>query len=82
MIDALAATDHSGIGKYFPGDTVILSRSGSNTEFFSESDVSIILSYEPVVVCVTVEAETPEMAKEIQAALGAMVYNFISYCHT
>ena len=83
MIDALAASDHSsGIGKYFPSDTVVLSRSGSNADMHSESDVAILLSYEPVVVCVTVEAETPEAAKEIQAALGAMVYNFISYCHT
>ncbi|MBR5975046.1 MAG: serine hydrolase [Clostridiales bacterium] len=83
IVDALGASDHSsGIGKYFPDDTVILSRSGSNAELSSESDVSIVLSDEPVVICVTVEAATPEAAKEIQAALGALVYNFISYCHT
>ena len=83
IVDALASSDHSsGVGKYFPEDTVILSRSGSNAELSSASDVAIILSDEPVVICVTVEAATPESAQSIQAALGALVYNFISYCHT
>ncbi|MBO7564174.1 MAG: serine hydrolase [Clostridiales bacterium] len=82
LINALYDPDHlSGIGKNFPADTLVLHRAGSNTEFHSESDVAIILSSEPVVVCVTAEAATPAEAEEIQAALGALVYNFISYCH-
>ena len=83
LIDALGSADHStGVGKYFPADTVILHRNGSNAELKSDSDVAIILSDEPVVICVTVEAATPEAAKDIEAALGALVYNFISYCHS
>ncbi|MBO4928587.1 MAG: serine hydrolase [Clostridiales bacterium] len=82
LINALSSSDQSsGVARYFPSDSMVLHRSGSNSEFNSESDVAIILSYEPVVICVTVEAATPEAAKEIQAALGALVYNFISYCH-
>ena len=82
LIDALGNADRSsGIGSAIPSDVLFLHRSGTNTDFHSESDVGIMLGAEPVVVCVTVEAATPAEAKEIQAALGALVYNFISYCH-
>jgi len=83
MIDSLYGCDSNwGVGKFFAPGTTILHRTGSNSDFHSESDVAILLSSEPVIVSVTVEAETSEEAKEIQAALGALVYNFISYCHT
>ena len=82
LIDALGNADRTtGIGSGIPSDVLFLHRSGTNTDFHSESDVGIMLGAEPVVVCVTVEAATPAEAKEIQAALGALVYNFISYCH-
>lgn len=83
MVDSMAGCDSNwGVGKLFPSSATILHRTGSNTEFHSECDVAIILAEEPVIVSVTVEAETPEAAKEIQAALGSLVYKFISYCHT
>ncbi|MBP5491937.1 MAG: serine hydrolase [Clostridiales bacterium] len=83
LIDALAEKGAgTGVGRYFPTGTLVLHRPGSNTDYCSESDVAIILSSEPVIICVTVEAATPEAAREIQSALGALVYNFISYCHT
>ena len=82
LIDALGNSDRmSGIGRQIPSDAVVLHRHGSNIDFHCESDVAIILGPEPVVVCVTVEAEDPETTQEIQAALGALVYNFISLCH-
>ena len=82
MINALGSTDRNcGITRQIPASATVLHRPGRNTDFHSESDVAIILATEPVVVCVTVEAETPEKAQEIQAALGALVYNFINYCH-
>lgn len=82
LIDALSAKDPSyGLCRAFPSNTTILHRPGTNADFHSQSDVAIILSSEPVIVSITVEAETPEEAQEIQAALGALVYNFISYCH-
>ena len=82
LIDALGNADRSsGIGQGIPSDVLFLHRNGSNKDFHSESDVGIMLGDEPVVICVTVEAATPEESKEIQAALGALVYNFISYCH-
>ena len=82
LINALAAsTGTSGVGKYFPTGTLVLHRPGSNIDFHCETDVAIILSDEPVVISVAVEADTPEAAQDIQAALGALVYNFISYCH-
>lgn len=82
LIDALGNADRTeGIGKGIPSDVLFLHRSGSNSDFHSESDVGIMLGAEPCVVCVTVEAATPAEAKEIQSALGALVYNFISYCH-
>lgn len=81
-INALGASDPSvGISRGFPADTTILHRPGTSTTFHSQSDVAIILSSEPVIVCVTVETEDPEKAQEVQTALGALVYNFISYCH-
>ena len=83
LIDSLARCNSNwGLASRFPSDTLILHRTGSNSEFHSESDVAISLSCEPVVLSVTVEAETPDAAKEIQAALGALVYNFISDCHS
>ena len=83
IIDSMAGCDSNwGVGNQFPSGTTILHRTGSNTTFHSECDVAIILSTEPVVVSVTVEAETPEECKEIQSALGVLVYNFLSYCHT
>ena len=82
LIDALGNADRmSGVGRQIPSDAVVLHRHGSNKDFHCESDVAIILGPEPVVVCVTVEAEKPETMQEIQAALGALVYNFISLCH-
>lgn len=82
LIDALGSSDRmSGLGRQIPSDATVLHRHGSNSDFHCESDVAIILGPEPVVVCVTVEAETPETTQEIQAALGALVYNFISLCH-
>ena len=82
LIDALGNSDRmSGIGRQIPSDAVVLHRHGSNIDFHCESDVAIILGPEPVVVCVTVEAEDPETTQEIQAALGALVYNFTSLCH-
>lgn len=82
LIDALAASDRTqGVGRQIPNDVLVLHRGGSNAEFHSECDVAIIIGDEPVVVSVTVEAETPEKAEEIQAALGALVYNFINNCH-
>ncbi|MBR3058056.1 MAG: serine hydrolase [Clostridiales bacterium] len=83
MIDSLYGCDSNwGVGKRFPSDTIIMHRTGSNTELHSEADVAIILSTEPVIISVTVEAETPEEAKLIQGDLGALVYKFLSYCHT
>ncbi len=82
LIDALGNADRtSGLGKGIPSDALLLHRSGSNIDFHSESDVGIMIADEPVVICVTVESATPEESQEIQAALGALVYNFISYCH-
>lgn len=82
LINALGESDpHSGVGKGFPSDTLILHRGGKNLDFNSAADVAIILSDEPVIIAVTVEASTPEETQEIQSALGALVYNFISYCH-
>ncbi len=82
MIDALGSTDRNcGVTRQIPSSATVLHRPGSNKDFHSESDVAIILGPEPVAVCVTVEAETPEKTQEIQAALGALVYNFINYCH-
>ena len=83
LIDSLAGCDSNwGVGKNFPSSTMIMHRTGSNTTFHSECDVAIILSTEPVIVSVTVEAETPEAGKAIEADLGALVYKFLSYCHT
>lgn len=82
LINALAeSTSPWGVGKYFPTGTLVLHRTGSNINYNSEADVAIILSSEPIVISVVVEADTPEAAQDIQAALGALVYNFISYCH-
>lgn len=82
LINALGdSAPHTGVGKGFPSDTLILHRGGKNLDFCSASDVAIILSDEPVIIAVTVEAATPEETQEIQSALGALVYNFISYCH-
>ncbi len=83
LIDSLAHCNSNwGVAKQFPADTLVLHRAGSNVTFHSEADVAIILSAEPVIISVTVEADTPDEAREIQAALGALVYNFISYCHS
>lgn len=82
LIDALGNSDRlSGIGRQIPSEAVVLQRHGKNSDLHSQSDVAIILGPEPVVVCVTVEADDPDTAQEIQAALGALVYNFISLCH-
>lgn len=83
LIDSLARCNSNwGLAKQFPAGTLVLHRTGSNSTFHSESDVAIILSCEPVILSVTVEADTPDAAREIQAALGALVYKFISYCHS
>lgn len=82
MINALGSSDRNcGVTRQIPASATVLHRPGKNEDFHSESDVAIILATEPVVICVTVEAETPEKAQEIQAALGALVYNFINHCH-
>ena len=82
LIDALGSSDRTnGVARQIPSNATVLHRHGSNSEFHAESDVAIILGPEPVIVCVTVEAETPELSQEIQSALGALVYNFISLCH-
>ncbi len=82
MVDAMSAKeDRTGLCQAFPTDTIILHRRGTNQAFASQSDVAIILSSEPVIVSICVETEDPAEAQEIQAALGALVYNFISYCH-
>lgn len=83
IIDSLARCNANwGVAKQFPADTLVLHRAGSNINFHSEADIAIVLSAEPVIISVTVEADTPEAAKDIQSALGALVYNFISYCHS
>jgi len=71
-----------GIGSYFPDDAVILHRTGSNTNYSAECDVAIICSDEPVVVVVTCEAPSTEAGREHEAALGALVYNFLHFCHS
>lgn len=82
IINALRVNDStSGLSRSFPSDTTILHRPGSSTTYHAQSDVAIILSSEPVIVSITVETEDPTKAQEIQVALGALVYNFISYCH-
>lgn len=82
LIDAMSlAEPNTGVGRNFPAGTTVLHRPGTSTEYHSKSDVAIILTSEPIILCVTVETEDPAAADEIEAALGALVYNFISYCH-
>lgn len=81
MNDLAHAESDWGVATQFPEGTQVFHKTGSNNTYHCETDIAIIICEEPIVICVSAEADTPAKAREIQSALGKMVQEYISSCY-
>jgi beta-lactamase class A len=76
---ALNSSVFSGV---FEDGTQIFSKSGINTKYKSSAEVAILICQEPIVLCVTVESDSPDYSATVMADLGKMVADYIRFCYT
>ncbi len=82
LMNDLAHTESAwGVAAQFPEGTQVFHKTGSNNTYHCETDIAIIICEEPIVLCVSAEANTAAEAREIQSALGKMVQEYISSCY-
>lgn len=72
----------SSYSNIFGEDALILHASGRNDTYHAYTDIAIIDSDEPFVLCIYVECASAERAAVIQADLATYVERYITACHT
>lgn len=79
--DLSQSTTDSPISKAFGPDVPVFHISGNNKELGAYTDLAIIDSDEPLVLCIYAEASSESKAKEIMQNIAGFASSFISSCY-
>lgn len=79
--DLSQSTTDSPISKAFGPDVPVFHISGNNKELGAYTDLAIIDSSEPLVLCIYTEAASESKAKEIMENIAGFASSFISSCY-
>jgi beta-lactamase class A len=71
-----------GVASGLPSDILVCHKTGSDSIFKSETDVSMICAEEPYILCVSVECADQAAARNLQQKLGNMVYAYLHGCYS
>lgn len=79
--DLSQSTTDSPISKAFGPDVPVFHISGNNKDLGAYTDLAIIDSDEPLVLCIYAEASSESKAKEIMQNIAGFASSFISSCY-
>ena len=79
LIDDLCTTTFDfGIQKGIPEEIRVAHKIGTNGMYSAENDVGIVFTEEPFVLCIMTEMASAQAARQIQAEIAGIFYEYIS----